>query len=65
MTPSTNRTASAGVDGFDTAYRRLVEARNDYEMLKSAGAPTGAVLRACGILYRARTDMAPYRRTVI
>lgn len=65
MTPSTDRTASAGVDGFDGAYRRLVDARNEYDLLKSAGAPAGAVVRARGSLHRARAEMVMYRRMVI
>lgn len=51
--------------GFDVAYRRLVDARLEYEMLKANSAPTGAVVQARGTLHRARADMAHQRRTTI
>jgi len=49
-------------NGFETAYRRLVDARVEYEMLRSAGAPTGAIADARSALHRARAEMAIIRR---
>jgi len=57
--------ATVEVEGFDVAYQRLVDARLEYEMLKSASAPTGAVIQARGTLHRARAEMAHHRRSII
>jgi hypothetical protein len=46
---------------FDLAYRRLADARLEYEMLRSAGAPLGALAEARGTLHRARAEMAAQR----
>jgi hypothetical protein len=53
---------SVEVDGFDAAYRRLVDARLEYEVLKSRGAPTGALIEARAALHRIRAEMALHRR---
>ncbi|MBU1226840.1 MAG: hypothetical protein KJ698_06500 [Actinobacteria bacterium] len=58
-------TAVVDTDAFDSAYERLVDARLEYEMLKTGGAPMGAVVQARGTLHRARADMAFRRRAVI
>ena len=58
-------TTTIEVDGFDSAYERLVDARLEYEMLKRAGAPMGAVVRARGTLHQARARMADHRRSTI
>jgi hypothetical protein len=47
---------------FDVAYRRLVDARLEYEMLRNAGAPLGTLAEARGVLHRARAEMAHQRR---
>ncbi|MCB2222751.1 MAG: hypothetical protein KQH83_01150 [Actinobacteria bacterium] len=67
MTITAHRPTPLGTeaDGFDRAYERLVDARLGYEMLKSAGAPAGAVVQARGALHRARAEMAHHRRTLI
>lgn len=66
MTMTAHRpTAPIQVEEFDTAYERLVDARLEYEMLKAAGAPTGAVVTARGTLHRARAEMAHHRRSMI
>jgi hypothetical protein len=64
MAPSRNHTTSAGVDGFDNAYRRLVDARNEYDMLKSSGASSRALARAHGSLHQARADTALRRMSI-
>ena len=58
-------TTTLEVDGFDSAYERLVDARLEYEMLKRAGAPMGAVVTARGSLHQARARMADQRRSTI
>jgi len=58
-------TAAIEVDGFDAAYERLVDARLEYEMLKTTGAPSGAVVQARGTLHRARAEMAYHRRSIV
>jgi hypothetical protein len=68
MTLTTHRpvtNATIEVEGFDAAYERLVDARLEYEMLKSASAPNGAVIAARGTLHRARAEMAHHRRSII
>ena len=49
-------------NGFEAAYRRLVDARLEYEVLRSRGAPTGALIEARAALHRARAEMATHRR---
>ena len=61
--PATTQTTE--IDGFDAAYQRLVDARLEYEMLKTAGAPTGAVVQARGTLHKARADMVFHRHSTI
>jgi len=58
----THRTAYADIEDFDSAYESLVDARLTYEMLKTRGAPTGAVVEARSALHRARANMVIYRR---
>ena len=66
MTLTAHRpSTTVGVEGFDSAYQHLVDARLEYEMLKTAGAPTGAVVAARGTLHRARAEMAHHRRSII
>jgi hypothetical protein len=48
-------------DGFQAAYARLVDARNEYDMLRSHGAHFGALVEARGALHRARAEMALVR----
>ncbi|NQV05717.1 hypothetical protein HQ535_04130 [bacterium] len=50
--------------GFDKAYQRLVDARLEYEALRSHDATTGALVTARAALHRARADIAVYRRTL-
>ena len=66
MTLTAHRpTIRAETNGFDGAYERLVDARLEYEMLKSARAPIGAVIAARGGLHQARARMADQRRSTI
>jgi hypothetical protein len=58
-------TATLEVDGFDSAYERLVDARLEYEMLKRSGAPIGAIVQARGSLHQARARMADHRRSTL
>ena len=64
--PVSNRPApSPGVaSGFDEAYERLVDARLEYEALRSHNATSGALVAARAALHRARADIAIYRRTL-
>jgi len=66
MTPPMHHpiNTTAEIDGFDAAYRHLVDARLEYEMLKASAAPTGAVIQARGSLHRARAEMADHRRSI-
>lgn len=48
-------------DGFRTAYDRLVEARNEYDMLRGHSAHFGALVEARAALHRARAEMAIVR----
>jgi hypothetical protein len=66
MTLTAHRpTITVETNGFDSAYERLVDARLEYEMLKSTGAPLGAIVQARGILHQARARMADHRRSTI
>ena len=66
MTLTAHRpTITAETNGFDGAYERLVDARLEYEMLKSTGAPLGAIVQARGTLHQARARMADHRRSTI
>jgi hypothetical protein len=56
-------TLSPPADPFETSYRRLVDARLEYEVLRERGAPLGALAEARGALHRARADMAAHRHT--
>jgi len=49
---------------FDLAYERLVDARLEYETLRTRGATTGALVAARGSLHRARADMSAARRAL-
>jgi hypothetical protein len=64
MTFTAHTASGADTDGFDGAYRRLVDARSGYDSLKSRGAPAGALIRARGTLHRARAEMAHLRRSI-
>ena len=61
--PATTQTTE--INGFDAAYQRLVDARLEYEMLKTTGAPTGAVVQARGTLHRARAEMVYHRQATV
>jgi hypothetical protein len=50
-------------DQFQTAYRRLVDARLGYEDLRHAGASRAAIVDARAVLHRARAEMASVRRS--
>jgi hypothetical protein len=52
------------IDDFDVVYRRLVDARLEYEVLKSRGAPTGALIEARAALHRTRAEMALHKRSL-
>ena len=66
MTLTAHRpTITAEATTFDNAYERLVDARLEYEMLKSTGAPMGAVVQARGTLHQARARMADQRRSTL
>ena len=55
------RQTTTETDVFQSAYDRLVDARNEYDMLRSHGAHFGALVEARGALHRARADMAIVR----
>ena len=59
--PRKNAPSPVESDGFDATYERLVDARLDYEMLKSRGAPSGALIEARVALHRVRAEMATHR----
>ena len=62
IAPRKTSPSSVEADGFDIAYRRLVDARLEYEVLKARGAPTGALIEARGALHRVRAEIALHRR---
>jgi len=62
MTPFDTGTSPADAAGFDSAYRRLVDARLEYDSLKNRGAPSAQIIEARGGLHRARADIAVLRR---
>ena len=49
-------------DAIDEAFKALLRAWHDYEVLKALGAPLGAVSVAQGALQRARGEVARRRR---
>jgi hypothetical protein len=54
-------TTPTEADGFRTAYRHLVEARTEYDTLRTDGAEFAALVEARGALHRARAEMALVR----
>ena len=49
-------------DAFDEAFKALLRAWHDYEVLKALGAPFDAVSAAHGALQRARGEVARRRQ---
>lgn len=48
-------------DAFDEAFKALLRAWHDYEVLKALGAPLDTVSAAHGLLQRARGEVARRR----